>query len=122
VEDNVTVSGSRELLYAALKNLLENAWKFTSQQAMTKIQFASTTLDGETVYFVRDNGVGFDMEYVDKLFGTFQRLHPNETYPGTGIGLATVKRVMDRHKGRVWAESEVGRGATFYFTMPDGAI
>ncbi len=122
VEDNVTVSGSRELLYAALKNLLENAWKFTSKQEMAKIQFASTTLDGETVYFVRDNGVGFDMEYVDKLFGTFQRLHPKETYPGTGIGLATVKRVMDRHKGRVWAESEVGRGATFYFTLPDGAI
>jgi signal transduction histidine kinase len=122
VEDNVTVSGSRELLYAALNNLLENAWKFTSKQEMAKIQFASTTRDGETVYFVRDNGVGFDMEYVDKLFGTFQRLHPKETYPGTGIGLATVKRVMDRHKGRVWAESEVGRGATFYFTLPEGAI
>jgi len=121
VEHNVTVSGSRELLYAALKNLLENAWKFTSKQETAKIQFATTTLDGEKVYFVRDNGVGFDMEYVDKLFGTFQRLHPKETYPGTGIGLATVKRVVDRHKGRVWAESGVGQGATFYFTLSEGA-
>jgi len=120
VENNVTVSGSRELLYAALKNILENAWKFTSKQDTSIIQFATTTLDGETVYFVRDNGVGFDMQYVDKLFGTFQRLHPKETYPGTGIGLATVKRVIDRHKGRVWAESEVGQGTTFYFTLPDG--
>ena len=122
VEKNVIVSGSRELLYAALKNLLENAWKFTSKKETAKIQFATTTLNGETVYFVRDNGVGFDMEYVDKLFGTFQRLHPKETYPGTGIGLATVKRVIERHKGRVWAESEVGKSATFYFTLPDGAI
>ncbi|MEN8800772.1 MAG: ATP-binding protein [Thiogranum sp.] len=122
VEDNVTVSGSRELLYAALKNLLENAWKFTSKQETAKIQFATTMLDGEKVYFVRDNGVGFDMEYVDKLFGTFQRLHPKETYPGTGIGLATVKRVVDRHKGRVWAEAGVGQGATFYFTLPEGTI
>jgi signal transduction histidine kinase len=121
VEDNVTVSGSRELLRAALENLLENAWKFTSKKETATIHFATTTLDGETVYFVRDNGVGFDMEYVDKLFGTFQRLHPKEAYPGTGIGLATVKRVIERHKGRVWAESEVERGATFYFTLPDGA-
>lgn len=121
VEKNVIVSGSRELLYAALKNLLENAWKFTSKRETAIIQFATTTLHGETVYFVRDNGVGFDMEYVDKLFGTFQRLHPKETYPGTGIGLATVKRVIERHKGRVWAESEVGQSATFYFTLPDGA-
>ena len=121
VEDNVVVSGSRELLYAGLKNLLENAWKFTSKQDSAIVQFATTTLDGETVYCVRDNGVGFDMQYVDKLFGTFQRLHPKEAYPGTGIGLATVKRVIERHKGRVWAESEAGRGATFYFTLPDGA-
>jgi len=121
VEDNVVVSGSRELLYAGLKNLLENAWKFTSKQDSAIVRFATTTLDGETVYFVRDNGVGFDMQYVDKLFGTFQRLHPKEAYPGTGIGLATVKRVIERHKGRVWAESEAGRGATFYFTLPEGA-
>jgi signal transduction histidine kinase len=121
VEKNVIVSWSRELLYAALKNLLENAWKFTSKKETAKIQFATTTLAGETVYFVRDNGVGFDMEYVDKLFDTFQRLHPKEAYPGTGIGLATVKRVIERHKGRVWAESEVGKSATFYFTLPDGA-
>jgi signal transduction histidine kinase len=118
VENNVTVSGSRELLYAALKNLLENAWKFTSKQQTAKIEFATTTLDGETVYFVRDDGVGFDMQYVHKLFGTFQRLHPKEAYPGTGIGLATVKRVIERHRGRVWAESETGQGATFYFTLP----
>ena len=119
VESNITVSGSRELLNAALKNLLENAWKFTSNRETVEIHFATTRLDGETVYFVRDNGVGFDMKYADKLFGTFQRLHPQEMYPGTGIGLATVKRVIERHKGRVWAESELGQGATFYFTLPE---
>jgi|GEM_PF-2816736 len=118
VENDVTVSGSRELLYAALKNLIENAWKFTSKQPTAKIEFATTTVDGETVYFVRDDGVGFDMQYVHKLFGTFQRLHPKEAYPGTGIGLATVKRVIERHRGRVWADSETGQGATFYFTLP----
>ncbi len=122
VQNSLTVSGSKELLYAALKNLLENAWKFTSNRETAKIDFATTSLDGETVYYVRDNGVGFDMKYVDKLFGTFQRLHPQDMYPGTGIGLATVKRVIERHKGRVWAESAVGQGATFYFTLPDSAI
>jgi signal transduction histidine kinase len=122
VEEDVTVRGSRELLYAALKNLLENAWKFTLNRETAKIHFATTTLNGEKVYFVRDNGVGFDMKYADKLFGTFQRLHPQEMYPGTGIGLATVKRVIERHKGRVWAESDVEQGATFYFTLPEAAL
>ena len=119
VQNNITVSGSKELLHAALENLLDNAWKFTSEKETRRIQFGTTVLNGETVYFVRDNGVGFDMEYADKLFGTFQRLHPKEAYPGTGIGLATVKRIIDRHKGRVWGESEVGKGATFYFTLPE---
>jgi len=119
VQNDITVSGSKELLHAALENLLDNAWKFTSERETRRIQFGTTVLNGETVYFVRDNGVGFDMEYADKLFGTFQRLHPKEAYPGTGIGLATVKRIIDRHKGRVWAESKVGKGATFYFTLPE---
>jgi signal transduction histidine kinase len=119
VENSITVRGSKELLRAALENLLDNAWKFTSKKETASIQFGTTALNGETVYFVRDNGVGFDMEYADKLFGTFQRLHPKEAYPGTGIGLATVKRVIERHKGRVWADSKVGKGATFYFTLPE---
>ncbi len=121
IEDDVVVNGSKELLSAAIENLLENAWKFTSRKERADIRFGTTRIDGQTVYCVGDNGVGFDMEYVEKLFGTFQRLHAQEDYPGTGIGLATVKRVIERHKGRVWAESQAGEGARFYFTLPDGS-
>jgi light-regulated signal transduction histidine kinase (bacteriophytochrome) len=101
-----------------LENLLDNAWKFTGKEAHPRIEFGTTVRDGKTACFIRDNGVGFDMAYVDKLFGAFQRLHTSHEFSGTGIGLATVKRIINRHNGQIWAEGEVGKGATFYFTLP----
>jgi len=109
--------GDARLLQIALQNLLQNAWKYTSKQASARIEFGARTIDEETVYVVSDNGVGFDMAYVDKLFGAFQRLHADSEFQGTGIGLATVHRVIHRHGGRIWAEAEVSHGATFYFTL-----
>ena len=100
-----------------LENLLGNAWKFTRHAEDPRIEFGVTS-DEEPAYWVRDNGAGFDMRYVEKLFRPFQRLHTEEEYPGTGIGLATIQRVIDRHGGRVWAEGKIGEGATFYFTLP----
>ena len=106
------------LLRIALTNLLANSWKFTRSREPAHISFGGDTRDGETVFFVKDDGVGFDMRYADKLFGAFQRLHNTSEFEGSGIGLATVQRIVHRHGGRVWAESEVGRGSTFYFTLP----
>ena len=111
------VSGDAGLLRAAMENLLGNAWKFSSKEVQTIIEVSRKTVDGEEIFFISDNGVGFNMAYADKLFGAFQRLHGAEEFPGTGIGLATVQRVINRHGGKVWAESEVGKGATFYFTL-----
>ena len=106
------------MLRQVLANVIGNAWKFTRRRAAATIEIASTTRDGETVYFVRDNGAGFDMRDAAKLFGVFERLHPGDEFEGTGVGLAIVQRVLQRHGGRVWAKGAVDRGATFYFTVP----
>lgn len=105
------------LLRIALENLLGNAWKFTGRQDQARIEFGATEQNGKPTFFVRDNGAGFDMTYVNKLFGAFQRLHDIKEFPGTGIGLATVQRVVQKHGGRIWAEAAVNGGATFYFTL-----
>ena len=116
VAPGIMVKGDARLLRVALENLLSNAFKFTSKQPRARIAFGQTQVDEKPVYFVRDNGVGFDMAYADKLFGAFQRLHRISEFEGTGIGLVTVHRIIQRHGGRVWAEAAVGQGATFYFT------
>jgi light-regulated signal transduction histidine kinase (bacteriophytochrome) len=105
------------LIQVIFENLLGNAWKFTSERKHAEIELGGLNEGGEKIYFIRDNGAGFDMTYGDKLFGAFQRLHSTEEFPGTGIGLATVRRIIHRHGGRVWAEGVVGKGATFYFTL-----
>jgi two-component system sensor histidine kinase/response regulator len=117
IADEVVANGDSGLLKVALENLIGNAWKFTGKHLDAKIEFGITSHNGNSTYFVRDNGSGFDMAYADKLFGAFQRLHDAREFPGTGIGLATVQRVVHRHGGQVWAESEVEKGATFYFTL-----
>ena len=115
---DLTAKGDPHLLQVVLNNLLGNAWKFSLQEAQAKIEVGRSVIDGENVFFVRDNGVGFNLAYADKLFGAFQRLHRTDEFPGTGIGLSIVLRIIERHGGRIWAESEVGKGATFYFTLP----
>lgn len=115
------VTGDPGLLRAALENLIGNAWKFTGKQKGGRIELGATQEGGETIYFVKDNGAGFDMSYANKLFGAFQRLHSQEEFPGTGIGLATVQRIVHRHGGRIWARGAVDAGATFQFTLgPQG--
>ncbi len=109
-----------KLMRIALENLLGNAWKFTGKRAEALIEFGSTTDAGKRTYWVRDNGAGFDMAFVNKLFTPFQRLHSMEEYPGTGIGLGTVARILHRHGGKVWAEGQVDHGAAFYFSLPKG--
>jgi light-regulated signal transduction histidine kinase (bacteriophytochrome) len=117
VEPNVKATGDRSLLEIAVANLVENAWKYSSQRQEAKIKFGTQEQNGKVVYYIKDNGVGFDTQYMNKLFGPFQRLHTDKEFPGTGIGLATVHRIIDRHGGKVWANAKEGRGATFYFTI-----
>jgi signal transduction histidine kinase len=117
VPKEVKAEGDENLLLIALDNLLSNAWKFTKKTTHAKIEFGVNHHDDKDVYFIRDNGAGFEMEYVKKLFAAFQRLHDKSEFEGTGIGLATVQRIIHRHGGRIWAEGEVEHGATFYFTL-----
>ena len=120
VQDGLVAEADPKLLDVVLTNLLGNAWKFTGKRARARIEFAAKMDEHPPVYSVRDNGAGFDARYADKLFGVFQRLHATQEFEGTGIGLATVRRIVSRHGGRVWAEGEVDQGATFYFTLEEG--
>jgi light-regulated signal transduction histidine kinase (bacteriophytochrome) len=117
VRDGMSAEADPHLLRVALENLIGNAWKFTSKADRPRIEIGVLKDRGRTGFFVRDNGAGFDMTYADKLFGAFQRLHPASEYAGTGIGLATVQRIVRRHGGRIWAEGEVDKGAVFSFTL-----
>ena len=119
IQEGFTAKGDARLLAVVFDNLLGNAWKFTSKRDGARIEFGHTSKDGHPAYFVRDNGAGFDMAFASKLFGVFQRLHSSAEFEGTGVGLATVQRIVNRHEGRIWAEGEVDRGATFYFTLDE---
>lgn len=121
IQNGLRGEGDPRLLKVVLDNLFGNAWKFTARRAEGRIAFGATSQDGSTVYFLRDNGAGFDMAFAGKLFGVFQRLHSSAEFEGTGVGLATVQRVISRHGGRVWAEGTLNRGATFYFTLNETA-
>lgn len=115
---DLMAKGDSTLLRMALQNLLGNAWKYTGKKSAARIELGKTTISGEKVFFIQDNGAGFDMEYKYKLFAVFQRLHGSDEYEGTGIGLASVERIIQRHNGRIWAEGRVDEGAIFYFTLP----
>jgi len=117
IASDLKAKGDATLLRMVLQNLLGNAWKYTGRNPAALIELGNCSIQGEEVFYVKDNGAGFDMKYKDKLFTVFQRLHGNE-YQGTGIGLATVEKIIQRHNGRIWAESTVGEGATFFFTLP----
>jgi light-regulated signal transduction histidine kinase (bacteriophytochrome) len=115
--ESVIAKGDAKLLYVVLQNLLNNAWKFTRKKPTTSIELGVTEQNNKPVYFIRDNGAGFDMDYADKLFSLFNRLHAENEFEGYGIGLATVQRIIHRHGGRIWAEGKVNEGATFYFML-----
>lgn len=122
ITKGVTAKGDSEMLRIVMENLLGNAWKFTERRSSAKIEFGTTKLKGKTVYFVRDDGIGFDMAYADKLFLPFHRLHSRTSFPGVGIGLTTVRRIIEQHGGHIWAESAVEKGATFFFTLPESPL
>jgi light-regulated signal transduction histidine kinase (bacteriophytochrome) len=117
IAEGMKGSGDKRLVRILLANLLNNAWKFTAPEQEPRIEVGTEIVDGESRVFVRDNGVGFDMIYVHRLFGAFQRLHSQSDFEGAGIGLATARRIINRHGGRIWAEGSVGEGATFYFVL-----
>jgi light-regulated signal transduction histidine kinase (bacteriophytochrome) len=110
-------NGDYNLLSIVLTNLFNNAYKFSSKVPNPKIEFGRQMIDKKPTYFVKDNGAGFEMNYAKNLFGAFQRMHKQADFPGTGVGLATVQRIINRHNGRVWAEARVNEGATFFFTL-----
>lgn len=117
IKDNVKANADSRLIHLALENLLRNAWKFTAKKEIARIEFGTKVSDKQTVYFIRDNGAGFDMQYAQKIFEPFKRVHAEREFGGTGVGLSIVQRVVERHGGEVWAEGEVDKGAVFYFTL-----
>jgi light-regulated signal transduction histidine kinase (bacteriophytochrome) len=117
IAPDLVASGDEQLLGIALDNLLGNAWKYTIKSSAPVIEFGCRNRDKELVYFVRDTGIGFETKHADRIFKPFQRLHGSDEFPGTGIGLATVQRVIERHRGKVWGEGEPGKGATIFFTL-----
>ena len=119
IQEGVFVQADANLLQIALTNLLENAWKFTGKTDHSRIEFGVTVKDSKNVYYIKDNGVGFDMTHANKLFEAFQRFHSQDEFPGTGIGLTTVNRIINRHGGSIGADSEPQKGAIFYFTLPE---
>jgi light-regulated signal transduction histidine kinase (bacteriophytochrome) len=119
IGEHITVLGDPVLLRVVMQNLLANAWKYTAKKKEPRIVFGAMQQDQEQVIFVQDNGAGFPREEAGRIFEAFHRLHNEKEFRGTGIGLATVKRIITRHNGRVWAEGDTGRGATIYFTLPD---
>ena len=118
IADGLAATGDPGLLRQAMENLLSNAWKFTGREPQARIEFGVASLEGEPAFFVRDNGAGFDPAVAQKLFAPFQRLHTAEGFPGSGIGLSIVQRIIHRHGGRIWAQAAPGQGATFFFTLP----
>jgi light-regulated signal transduction histidine kinase (bacteriophytochrome) len=118
VQERVSADVDSNLVRALFANLIGNAWKFTGREPVARIELGASERDGALTLFIRDNGAGFDMAYASKLFSPFQRLHSLSEFPGTGIGLATAQRIVQRHGGRIWAESKEGEGAVFYFTLP----
>jgi signal transduction histidine kinase len=122
IADGLTDDGDARLLAIVLENLIGNAWKYSSKRDDARIEVGTTASNGPRTYFVRDNGAGFDMAHADKLFGVFQRLHSENEFEGTGIGLATVQRIIHRHGGHIWAEGKVNQGATFFFTLSGGRV
>ena len=117
VQPQMHCYGDKRLLTIVLDNLIGNAWKYTSKTEQAKIALGQQITNDKTAFYIKDNGAGFDMQYADKLFGAFQRLHTETEFPGTGIGLATVQRIINRHGGSIWTESAVNQGTTFYFTV-----
>jgi light-regulated signal transduction histidine kinase (bacteriophytochrome) len=118
IQDDLTVWADRSLLQIALQNLFDNAWKYSKNREVTRIEFGFGLKNNLKAYYMKDNGVGFNMKYADRLFKSFQRLHSISEFEGSGIGLATVQRIIHRHQGAIWAEGEENNGAAFYFTLP----